>query len=195
MYDAWFEYERDWDHVALFVPFSVRIMDETDRARVTTVLYSRVWLAPVAFCVRIWDKSMSGGGRTTIGAEPVVIEEGVSSHIKILPVTYQLLSMVSVTEPVVPPLSFMPATLISNVCSLPSERTPSQGVMSVSCSRRSKASIPTIGRQRPGWTDVSISLFISDFQPYSNTSSKDNRKRPLNSCELTVDINLHFSPR
>ena len=96
---------------------------------------------------------MAGLGRKEIGEVPVVIEaEFASSQMKILPVTYHDAPTVSVIVPEPPPLSLIPATRISNVCSCPSQRMGRKGEMSISCSRRSKASNPTMGRHRPGTT-------------------------------------------
>lgn len=85
-----------------------------------------------------------------LGAVPEVVEPSGPRKRKILPVTIQREPTVSESEAPSFPSSLMPATRISNVWDAPSQRIDSHGVTSISFSRRSNASIPTIGRQRPG---------------------------------------------
>ncbi len=96
---------------------------------------------------------MTGARRRFVSAVPVVIDEASeSSQTKIFPVTYQDDPTVSVIVPLFCPSSRIPATRISKVCSAPLHSNGNQGVISISCSLRSKASNPTIGRQSPGTT-------------------------------------------
>ena len=115
-------------------------------------MYVRVSFAPVEFLVRVCETLIVRTTTETEGVLPVVIEPAASSQTNTLPETNQLLPTISDIVAEAPPLSRRPAALILNVCWFPSHRSGSHGVMSISYSFKSKASIPKIGLHRPGTT-------------------------------------------
>lgn len=136
----------------VLVPKDVVMDPEMLSCRDTEVVYVKVSLNPVEFFVTDWLTEMVGLAPLTVGAAPVVVLEEESSHTKILPVTCQFELTPVDNVAVVPPPSFSPTTLIVKLCDFPSQRTPNHGVMSISPSFKSKASIPTIGDQKEGTT-------------------------------------------
>jgi len=106
--------------------------------------------------VSCWVTAIVGADAEIEGRAPVVMEFGSeSSHMKILPVSCQLLPVISdnVAISFAPEtVSFNPETFIVKVCVLPSQRRGRKGEISISYSFKSKASIPTIGLQKAGTT-------------------------------------------
>ena len=93
---------------------------------------------------------IAGGGRLSVGCVPTVTDPGVSRKRNIFPVTTQYDPTISDSDAWPAPSSFKPATRISKEWDAPSQSKGSHGVISISCSRKSKASMPTIGLQKPG---------------------------------------------